>query len=83
MEPEKPRGKIGKGLIGMLFGKFEQDAPTGEPTRPGEAVKQDRRKTVFFAPQDAPPFPPQAQGVVTSGSVSLEKRITQAPPYTP
>ncbi|KAG9237757.1 hypothetical protein BJ875DRAFT_540233 [Amylocarpus encephaloides] len=47
VDPEKPRGGIRKGIIARRYGTFDQDSPL-EPTRPGETLKQDRRRTAMY-----------------------------------
>jgi hypothetical protein len=48
VEREKPRGRLGKGLFGIFYPKFDQEplsAPRGGVREP---VKEARRKTVMY-----------------------------------
>lgn len=48
IETEKPRGKVGRGIYTIFFGKFDQDITHTQSENSGPPWKEDRRRTVIY-----------------------------------
>jgi len=48
VEMEKPRGRLGKGIISVLYSKFDHNIPRDTGGHPGQPVGNARRKTVMY-----------------------------------
>jgi hypothetical protein len=48
VEREKPRGRIGKSIFGVLYSKLSHDIPSDTGGYAEKPVRQARRKTVMY-----------------------------------
>lgn len=48
IEKEKPRGRIGKSILSVLYRQFDRNVPSDKGEFAGQPAKQERRKTVMY-----------------------------------
>ncbi|RDW78355.1 hypothetical protein BP5796_06207 [Coleophoma crateriformis] len=80
VEREKERGRLGKGIVGLLFGRFDE-APVSA-SRKTESANNPRRKTVLYQPNQLDSFNP-VQADTQPFTMKPVRRYTKALPTPP
>lgn len=80
VEREKERGRIGKGIVSLLFGRFDASPVSGG--KEDDPANISRRKTVMYQPNELDSFNPMQAHAETSLQ-TLERRQTEIPAMPP